>query len=799
MKSLLTLIRFAFKRKGFAAINIIGLSIGITACLLITIYVKHHRSYDRQAPYPERTYRVTYQRWTDNGDRVEFASASPTIAPVMKRIIPEVETFARAYKASGVFSYQDRVFEEEMAFQGESALFDILGFRMIHGNPANCLDQPNQAVISKTLAYKYFGEKDPLGKTIVMNGNNHFEITGVYEDLPQNMHFKPTLIISLATWEQNNPQLFQMGYYYSGFYTYVRLTPSANPAEVDKRIEEYIEAELGETLREYKTGISFKLQPLTDIHLTSHFMHEIEPNNRKSSIAMLEIVAWFILAIAWVNFFNLSTIIAIKRTKEIGIRKVNGATRGRLLAQLIGESAIINTFAILLSLAFLELAYPTFANLAGLPQKLSYYGKPWFLLFLLAAFTIGTLSAGVYSITNLRGNSLAETLRGIVPRYSGGKGFKKVLVTMQFAIAIALIAGAMSVYSQYRLLQNAELGFEPDNLFVVKVPKVGDNTLHSKFWVFCDKAKELPFVESVAYSSVIPGKPNMFNRGGIHRFGDDSNNGKNMRLTEVDSNFPKTYKINMLAGKGFTGVPAEDANNVMLNEKGALWLGFDSPEDAIGKQIVLEGIAKTVVGILFDFKQLSPKVDTEPQIFRFPQRYDGYFTMRLNTRASQDLISQIESMYEAVFPENPFDFLFLDDYYNQQYNDDRRFGMVFTLFSILSIIVTILGLLALSAYTAEQRRREIGIRKVLGARVDSIIRLLFREYILLWVIACTAAIPTVWHFLSEWLNNFVLRIEPAWWLAVAPACLVLLVAIVTVGIQSLRAAAMNPGDSIKEE
>lgn len=799
MKSILTLIRFAFKRKGFAAINILGLSVGITACLLITIYVKHHRSYDKQSAYPERTYRVTYQRWTESGDRVEFASASPTIGPVMKRTIPEVETFARAYKVGGVFTYQDRVFEEEMAFQGESALFDILGFRMIQGNPQNCLDLPNQIVLSKTLAHKYFGDKNPLGKTLILNGNEHFEITGIYEDCPPNVHFKPSLITSLATWEQRDPQMFERGYYYSGFYTYVRLSPTANPYDVDKQIEEYIEAELGETLREYKTGISFKLQPLTDIHLASHFMHEIEPNNSKSSIAMLEIIAWFILAIAWVNFFNLSTIIAIKRTKEIGIRKAIGATRRNLLAQLIGESAVINLIAILLSLALLELVFPTFANLAGIPQNLTYFAKPWFLLFILVAFIIGTFSAGIYSIANLKGNSLAETLRGITPKYSGGKGFKRALVTVQFAIAIALIAGAISVYSQFRFLQKTELGFDMQNMFVVKVPKVGDNTLRSKFWVFCDMAKKLPFVESVTYSSVIPGKPNMFNRGGIHRYGDDSNNGKNLRLTEIDSNFPATFKISMLAGKGFTGIPAEDGNNVMLNEKGALWLGFESPDDAVGKQIVLEGRPKTVVGILYDFKQLSPKVDTEPQIFRFPERYNGYFTLRLNASPSKKLIEQIESMYESVFPGNPFDFLFLDDHYNQQFNDDKRFGMVFTLFSILSILITILGLLSLSAYSAEQRKREIGIRKVLGAQVASIVRLLFKEYITLWIIACIIAIPTVWYFLSEWLNNFALRIEPAWWMAVVPASLVLIVALVTTGSQSLKAATMNPVESIKEE
>jgi len=336
-------------------------------------------------------------------------------------------------------------------------------------------------------------------------------------------------------------------------------------------------------------------------------------------------------------------------------------------------------------------------------------------------------------------------------------------------------------------------------MLIVKVPKVGDESLHGKYWVFNDMVKDLPFIKGAAYSSVIPGKPNMFNRGGIHRYGEEATNGKNMRLTEVDAQFTNVYNINLLAGEGFTGNPTEDANNVMLNLKGALWLGFKSAEDAVGEQIVLEGTPKKVVGVLVNFNQLSPKEEIEPQIFRYPQRFQGYFTLKIGENYLKESIGSIEKIYSSVFPGNPFNFFFLDNYYNSQFKDDKRFGMVFALFSILSIAITVLGLLGLSAYTAQQRKREIGIRKVLGAKVSSIVQLLFYDYLILWALSSAVAIPITWYFLNQWLNNYANRITPTWWIFTVPMLMVLLVAMVTIFAQSLKTAYINPVESIKEE
>ena len=794
-----TTIRFAFNRKGFAIINIFGLATGIAACLLISYYVKYHRSYDLIAPDYSNTYRVTYQRWGENGDRVEFASASPTIGPAMLKNFPGIQSFGRAYKVGGVFSQGEVVYDESNAFYGETNLLQILGFNLVKGDESDCLDIPNKVVISEKIATKYFGSTDPIGKTLKWNGRNDLEVTGVFQNRPPNVHFKVDILVSLQTWIQRTPEMFESGWFYSGFYTYVRLKENSDPKQVDKKIEEYIENEFGEVLREYKMGLSFKLQPLSDIHLASHFMHELEPNNDKKSIALLEIVAWFILVIAWVNFFNLSTIISFKRVKEIGIRKVNGAGKWNLISQLLSESALINLVAILFALLIFELSYTSFANFAGLPINFNYFQNLWLIAVLGFAFVLGTLSAGIYSISGLTGNSLSNSLKGL---YSGIKGnvfIKKGLVTFQFAIAIALLIATISVFMQHRVMQKMDIGFNLKNMLVVKVPLIGDSTLHSKYWTFEEEVSKLPRVNGVAYSSVVPGVPNMFNRGGIYRYGDDRNNGKNMRLTEIDKNFVDVYGIRMIAGEGFTGNPSEDANSVLLNLHGAKWLGFDSTDSAVGSQIVLEGMPKTVAGVIFDFNQLSPKEEIEPQIFRYPQRFQGYFTVRFQNSNAKEMLNEVKNSYLSVFPGNPFDYFFLDDFYNSQYKDDKRFGLVFLLFSFLAVVITVLGLMSLSAFSAEQRRKEIGVRKVLGATNSSVILLLFKGYFGLWLVSGLIAIPVVWYFLKEWLNGYANRMNIEWWFFAVPMIIVLLIAVVTVVFQSLKVASLNPVESIKYE
>jgi len=791
--------RFILKRKGYSIVNIIGLSIGITACLLISWYVRFHNEYDKQIPNNDRVYRVIYQRWSESGDRVRFASASPTIGPSIKKEFPEIQDYGRAYKIEGVFFNKDIFFEETSAFYGETNTLKILGFDIIKGDKETNLDAPRKVVISESTAKKYFGNENPIGKSLSFNKTTELEVTAVFKDRESDFHFKPNIVVSLSSWVETNPKIFTEGWFYSGFYTYVRVREGGNPNDINKKIAGLIEKELGETLRQYKMGMSFELQPLKDIHLTSHFMHEIEPNGDRASINLLEIVAWFILLIAWVNFFNLSTISSLKRIKEIGIRKVVGASRVNLISQFLFESFIINFLAIVAALILFEITQPIFANIAGLPVKSSLYFEGWFLLTLLLSLLIGTVSAGIYSVSGITSSSLINVIKGVSFGVSKKSGLKKVLVAFQFTIAIALIAGTIGVYSQYQYISKRELGFNKNNMLVVKAPVVGDTSLIRKLWVYEQEVKNKANVKGVTFSSIIPGKPNMFNRGGIYRLGDDPNNSKNYRVTEADSHYIDVYGLKLLAGTGFTGVISTDKNLVIVNRTAALQMGFGSEADAVGKEIVMEGQNFKITGVVIDFFQLSPKESIEPQIFRYPRRFQGYFTINYNGNDVANIMQTVESTYKELFPNNPFDYFYLDQFYDKQFQYERRFGIVFMLFSVLSLIITVLGLLSLSAFTSEMRRKEIGIRKVMGASVPSLIRLLYQEYILLLIGASIIALPAVLFFIRKWLVSFALKADITIWIFIVPVFLIAIISVVTVSIQSYRAANQNPVICIKYE
>ncbi|MFW5725162.1 MAG: ABC transporter permease, partial [Bacteroidota bacterium] len=421
------------KRPGFYAVNIAGLAIGLAACLMITHYVRFHNSYDTYQPDSERVYRICYSRWGEGGDnKVEFASATPVIGRLLKENFPEIEKQGQAFRLEGIYSYEDRFFEEKRAFQAESDLLDLLGVNIIEGRKINILDEPATMVMSRSAAGKYFGDESPIGKTIYHNRNTLYEVVAVFEDLPANTHFKADMFLSLETWKQQNPNLFQNGYIFSGFFNYIKLAEGVDAGLMNEKITEFVNQTYAEAFEAGQFTMGFKLQPLQSIHLNSHFMHELELNGNAASIQYLEIVAWFILVIAWVNFFNLSTIASIRRLREISIRKVNGAQRRNLIQQFLIESAVINGFAIMMALVIYELASPVFYNFADLPPGLSAWKQPWFYTLVAIAFVAGTFSAGIYSVSDIRTSRLVEYLKGVSLGIKGKRTTRKMLVGLQF-------------------------------------------------------------------------------------------------------------------------------------------------------------------------------------------------------------------------------------------------------------------------------------------------------------------------------------------------------------------------------
>lgn len=800
IRNYLTLVfRDLKKSPGFYLTNIISLAIGIAACLMIAGYVKFHRSFDTQSPEYADTYRIQYSRWGQNDDKVEFASASPTIGPAIKENFPEAINYARAYKFEGVFFSGTEFFKEDKVFRSESSIFTILGIPIIKGDKLACLDDPSSVVISESTAIKYFGDNDPIGKTISVNKRQNLIVKAVFRDLPENMHIKADIFISLAEWMQQDPQIFSSGWFYSGFFTYVQFIKGTDPNKIDEGIAKLIEKEFGETLDEYKMGMSFKLQPLNEIHLNSHFMHELETNGTKSSIDLLEIVGWFLLIIAWVNFFNLSTIASLRKQREIAIRKTNGATRLQLVGQLLIWSAVINLAALMVALTIFEMTLPLFNRFTGIPSGAITLQSGLSQLIILIAFIVGTLSAGIYSVTGIYSSQIINILKGGKSIQKKGILMKKGLVTLQYVIGISLIAATIGVYLQFHLLSQRNPGFSLDNILVVKAPAVGDSTLINRFKTFTDQVTAMPGIEGCAFSSVIPGQSNMFNRGGIYQYGQNETDAKNYRVTETAESFFDTYNIRFISGEGFTGNKGLDQQRVVINAYAAQCLGFSKPEEAIGKKIMMEGRPFMVSGVVIDFLQRSSKEAIEPQIFRHPQRFNGHFSINTGKRKPDDMIHEIGEKYKAIFNDNPYEASFLKNYYDLQFEQEKRYSGVFAIFSLLVIFITVLGLTGLSAYTAEQRRKEIGIRKTLGASDWWLFYLLFTDYIWLCILAALVALPLFHYKYNEWLSGFALQLTPQWWLYLIPVTIVLLISVITVWIQSKRIIRENPVENLKYE
>ena len=793
--------RNLLKNKIFSIINIVGLAIGIAACLLISVYVNYELSYDKDVKGIDNLYRVLYERVSETGEQVQFASASPTVGPAITEKFPEIELFARAYRTEGVLSINDISFREEKMFWAEPNFLDLFSYEIIYKSADTLLSQPNTMVISDKIAEKYFGAKNPIGETLQLDGNQPFKITGIFKSKPDNMHFDADILLSYINWErQLGPSAQTYGWVYSGFYTYVHLKEGTNLNEINTKIEEFINEELHDFMEATKLKIAYKLQAVEDIHLTSHYMHELKSNGNKNSIVFLYIISWFIILIAWINFVNLLTISSIKRSSEISLRKVLGGTKTQLIKQFLLESVLINSIALLIAFVIIEGVFPLFSNLTAIPLKYVVWNKIWFWQNVIIIFLVGTLLAGSYPVWGILSKRIVTSLRS---GFTGSKRaiiLRKALVVFQFTMALILISGTISVYEQLQYLRSKESGINKSNILIVKTPRIGEQDILHQRRSFKEELAKFPNIKHVSFSSVIPGMHNMFNRGGIIRVNDDPTTGKNYRITEVDHNFANVYSNVFIAGRNFTDNYRTEASSVIVNLEASKLLGFASPEEAIGEKILIRGLENIIIGVIENFHQESPRLEFEPQIFRIAQRFDGYFSFKLeNMTKLQETQKTIKTLYKEFFPGNPFDYFYLEDYYKNQYKTEERFGELFGVFSILALFITSLGILSLSAFSAAQRKKEIGIRKVLGANINQILILLSKSYISLLIISFIIAIPVTYYALNQWLNNFANKMNLNIWIFIIPIILVSAFSLLTVIYQSAKTAKDNPANSLRYE
>ncbi|RJX30486.1 MAG: ABC transporter permease [Desulfurivibrio sp.] len=789
------------KTKLFSGLNGLGLAIGMAACLLILLYVRFEKSYDRFHPDSDRIYRLRYERTDFQGQAVRFASCCPPAAPLIRERFPEVEAIGRLFRYRAVFAHDEAKFHEERLFYAEPQAFEILKFNFTHGHPAQLKD-PGKAFLSQTTARKYFGSENPVGRTLIMNGMTDFQVVGIFQDMPANSHLKADILVSFESIVPLVGKETIANWGDTGFFTYLRLRPHADLGAFRQKLAQLVETEWGADLQQFKLTCELVPQPLLDIHLTSHYMQEYEPNGDREAVNFLLLVALFILIMAWVNYINLSTARSLLRAREVGLRKVVGASRGQLIAQFFVETALLNLGAVAVTIFLVEISLPLFRQLTGLPEGPQLLTQGWFWAAIAVIFLAGVLLSGLYPVLALSSIRPAQALFGKFSRSPRGIRLRKALVSFQFIMALVLITGTIAVFRQISYLQHRDLGFNPEQVLVVNLPRVRDDSFAQKVETFKKVAREHTDIEKSCVVTEVPGRQIIWDAGGIYPAGADESASKNYQILGVDCDFIDVLGFQLLQGRGFSREFPSDDKALLLNETAVRWMGFGPGEPVVGKQVIYWGEIFTIIGVIRNHHQQSPKQAVEPTLFRFlptGRGLRGQLVLKVASPNLQDTVSRVRRIYEKLFPGNPFDYFFLDDYFNQQYQADLQFGRVFGLFSGLAIFITCLGLLGLTSFMTVQRTKEIGIRKVLGASSARLAGLLVKDFVILILIAFLLALPLTLWTLEHWLGTFAQRMELSSGLFLAPLAIVLLITLATVCAHVLRTATANPVKSLRYE
>jgi putative ABC transport system permease protein len=792
----------------------------MTACFFIFQYVHFESSYDRFNKNIDRLYRVPISYSGSFSSVPVTASNHPAVGPAMKKDFPEVESFVRVVNISlftnaSTLTYQNGKGESKTFNEGnidivDSTFFDLFSYPLLSGNRQTCLSESNSLVISTSLAKKYFGKENALGKTLVLNGNLPLKVTGIVEDVPEKSHLKFDALISFNTVGR------EWGYTewkYPEFYNYVLLAPGTDPKKLESKFPAFIEKYLGAIMKEYKFSCAFHLQPVGDIHLKSNYHKEAEANGSEKEVAFLSIIGIFILVIAWINYVNLSTAKSMERAKEVGLRKVVGAPRRQLIVQFLFESLVINILALLVAAILVLSTMPFIHQFIGKDINSGFFttglgASVGFWITIATLFLAGALLVGAYPALVLSSFRPVIVLKGLIVKSNSGISLRRVLVSFQFVLSIILIAATIIVYKQLGFMRNGDLGYQTDQLLIIKAPVYKDSTFPDKFGYFKTELAKNSAVLNVSSTSDIPGNSIIY-RNSVRKEGADQSLKFNSYLLETDEHFIDTYKIEMAAGRGFQSTDSSamlPRNNtkILINEVVVQGLGFKSAEEAVDQDIIFNlgqnEIHCKVAGVMKNFHQRSMKEKYDPVLCYFPSRTGWrYVSVKVNTANISNTVTTIQRLYKSNFGNDPFEYFFLDDFFNRQYQSDQRLGSVFGLFASLAIIIACLGLLGLSSFIIKLRIKEVGIRKVLGASVSGILLLFTKDFVRLVIIASVIAIPVIYFAAQKWLANYAFHIQLTWFIFIIPPLLLMIITLITISFQSMRAALSNPVKSLRSE
>lgn len=801
---IISALRNFLRHKSFTLLNVIGLSLGMSASLLILQYVKYERSFDTFHTKAKDIYRIQYNGWQNGKLRFECAAAVPAAGPALKNNFPEVKQFTRLYPVSGVVSYQTPdhnliSFVEQKMQITDPAVFEVFDFKLTKGDAATSLQGPNKAVISERAAKKYFGDTEPIGKTIAWNGNQKFEVTGVFANVPENSHIKFEILLSYQTLnnQTNNQSETAWGWY--DFNTYVLLQPGTNVKSLQAKWDNYVLSVRGEDWKKYNSRQEFILQPLLDIHLYANLLQESQPEERGDgdSVYALTIIALFILVIAWVNYINLATAKSFDRANEVGVRKVMGAQKGQLIRQFLAESFLVNFLAAVLAVMMVRVAWPYFAGLSGRPIPLEYMLQKDFWMLVAALFLGGSILSGSYPALILSSFKPVAVLKGKVMRTGQGNVLRKSLVVFQFVASVVLISGSIVVYQQLNFMKNQSLGVDINETIVLKGPGVTDSLYAQKVETFKNEIVKIAGIKSMTASTNVPGDE-IFWASGIRRLVGGPESNISGYTVGIDHDYVKSFDLKLAAGRTFDLKHQNERKKIILNRAMAEALDFKDPKTAIGEKVIQNDTLE-IVGVLENYHQMSLKESVAPLVFRYTPNFSSFFAIKIESHNYQQILTALDEPWKAYFPGNPMEYFFLDKFFNRQYESDRKFGQVFSIFTGLAIFIACLGLFGLASFMTIQRTKEIGIRKALGSTSVNIILLLSKGFIQLVLIANLFAWPFAWWIMNRWLQSFPYHITINPVLFIVAGSGVVVIAFLSVGFQTFKAARVNPANTLKYE
>ena len=778
--------------KGYSFINITGLAFGIACCLLISRYVMFELSYDKYHIDKERIFRVHQEFRDPNGINPTSLSGAP-LGPTLKENFPQVENYARMIEiARGLVKQGNISYYEDKRFYVDNDLFRILSIPFLQGDPKTALLRPGTIVITESLAKKYFGSENPYGQTITV-GKKNYEITGITVDPPGNTHFHFNLLMSLKTLEVGSNYPFQY-WFYTNFHTYIKLAPNTEATafaeQIDPVLHEYYKNELG-----VGETVQFKLHPVPDIHLYSHLQDELEPAGNPTAIAIFALLSIFILLIACINFMNLATAKSAVRGKEVGIRKVAGAARRQLIIQFLSEAFMMSLLSIFVSLVIIMASLPLFNSIAGTGFTVNDFLNPIFAFALIAILVLVTFTAGGYPAFMLSSFQPITALKSKFRNAGEGSVMRKVLVVSQYTISILMIISTLIIYAQLNFMQNKNLGFDKEQKLILPVrEKIAD-----RYELIKNEFLRDPSFVSASFASTVPGRD--ITRVLTTSIADQPDKpGINMNYYFIDPDFLTQYGIQVVAGRAFQKeLSSDQANSYLINETAAKALGWKSPEEAIGKKIVSIDSAETVIGVVKDFNYQGLQNAIQPMVLEWRPAYFRQLTLSLKTENIPRALVYVENKWKELFPGIPYEYFFLDEDFQRLYQAEENFGKLISTFTFLALMIASLGLFGLASFMTEQRTKEIGVRKVLGASITGIVVLLSREFIKWVFLANLIAWPLAYYFMNNWLQNFAYRITISWWMFFVAGILALVMALITVSYQSIKAAIANPVDSLRYE